>query len=142
WKLNILAIVLFGIIYRSIWKNGNETIKNVTFGVFVTAFAALLIDALVHQSLANTITVLSVTLAIMLISFAVKSGRWFVISAASFLGLTLYITRDFLAAVQWWVYLLAAGILLIVIASANEYLKSRGETLKTKMMKAKDQWKN
>ncbi|MCR5142066.1 MAG: hypothetical protein K6C68_06015 [Ruminococcus sp.] len=142
WKLNILAIVLFGIIYRSIWKNGNETIKNVTFGVFVTAFAALLTDALVHQSLANTITVLSVTLTIMLISFAVKSGRWFVISAASFLGLTLYITRDFLAAVQWWVYLLAAGILLIVIASANEYLKSHGETLKTKMMKAKDHWKN
>ena len=85
---------------------------------------------------------LSVTLTILLVSFAVKNGRWFVISAASFLGLTLYITRDFLAAVQWWVYLLAAGILLIVIASANEYLKTRGETIKSKMMQAKDEWKN
>lgn len=142
WKLNISAILLFGIIYRYIWKNETETIKNVTFGIFVTSFAALLLDALVNQSLANTITVLSVTLTILLVSFAVKNGRWFVISAASFLGLTLYITRDFLAAVQWWVYLLAAGILLIVIASANEYLKTRGETIKSKMMQAKDEWKN
>ena len=141
WKLNILAVVIFGIIHRMIWKRETKLIKDVGFGIFLSAFIGLVIDALCNQSLANTITVLLVTLTIMLISFGAKSGRWFAVSAATFLGLTLYITRDFLAAVQWWVYLLAAGILLIAIAATNEYLKTRGETLKDKVTKANEHWK-
>lgn len=141
WKLDILPVIFFGLIHRYIWKNATKNISDVNFIIFVAAYAALMIDALAHQSLANTIAVLLTAMTIMLVSFALKNGRWFLVSSASFLALTLYITRDFLAAVQWWVYLLAAGILLIVIATVNEYLKTRGENLKDKMSHAKDRWK-
>lgn len=150
WKLNILPLLLFGIMLRLIWKKGSDGIpdeyaakvrEELSFASFLAAFVVLLIDALSNQTLANTIIVLVITLTIMLSSFALRSGRWFVISTSAFLGLTLYITRDFFSSVQWWVYLLAAGILLISISAANEYLKTRGDSLKNRLSKMRSRWK-
>lgn len=150
WKINLLPLLLFGIFVRLIWKDPvegaddlyvNKVREQLSFASFLAAFAVLLLDALCNQTLANTMIVLVITLTIMLTSFALRSGKWFVISTASFLGLTLYITRDFFSSVQWWVYLLAAGILLISISAANEYLKTRGDSLKNRLAKMRERWK-
>ena len=129
-KINIMPLLLFSVLIKIIWKNNRKLAGDLSFVVQLAAFGALLFDALTNQSLANTIIVLCVTLAIMLVSFAVRSRRWFAISSASFLGLTIYITRGFVGRIEWWAYLLTAGLILIIVASTNEYMKSRGRTLK------------
>jgi CHASE2 domain-containing sensor protein len=78
-----------------------------------------------NQSLLNSLVVLSVSLVLLIYSFVRKTRRWFLVSAVALLGLTLYITGDFLAAVAWWAYLLLAGIVLIVVAAVTEYLRQR-----------------
>ena len=140
-KIDLLPLILFSVLIRLIWRDKKKLAADLSFAVQLTAFGILLIDALIHQSLANTIIVLCATLAIMLTSFAVKSGRWFAISAASFAGLTIYITHGFVGRVEWWVYLLTAGLILIAVAAANEYLKSRGGSLKGEGKKFLRRWK-
>ena len=140
-KINLIPLILFSIIVRIIWKEHKKLASDISFVVQLAAFGVLLFDALTHQSLANTIIVLCVTLTIMFVSFAVKSGRWFAISSASFLGLTIYITRGFVGRVEWWVYLLTAGLVLIAVASVNEYMKSRGQTLKDAGKHFLSRWK-
>ena len=141
-KIDLIPLILFSILVRIIWKEDKKLASDMSFVVQLAAFAVLLLDALTHQSLANTIIVLCVTLTIMLVSFAAKSGRWFAISAASFLGLTVYITRGFIEKVEWWVYLLTAGLILIAVASVNEYLKSRGQSLKDAGKSFLSRWKD
>ena len=70
-------------------------------------------------------SLLSVSLILLIFSFVRKTKRWFLVSAAALLGLTLYITGDFLSAVAWWAYLLLAGVLLIAVAAVTEYMRQR-----------------
>ena len=141
-KIDLLPLLLFSVLVKMIWKDKKKLSESISFVVQLTAFGILLIDALLHQSLMNTIIVLCVTLSIMLVSFAVRSGRWFAISAASFAGLTIYITRGFVGRIEWWAYLLTAGLILIIVSAANEYLKSRGTSLKDSGTKFMKRWKN
>lgn len=140
-KINLLPLLLFGVIVRRIWSEDKKPADRLSFGVNLAALIFLLLDALMHQSIGNTIFVLCVTLAIMLVSFAKRNGRWFAISAAAFIGLTMYITHEFIGSAQWWVYLLAAGIILISVAAANEYIKSSGKSLKDITSRFLKRWK-
>ena len=140
-KIDLLPIILFGMIVKYIWRDKGKAASNAVFGIHLTAFVFLIADALMNQTLANTLIVLITALTIMLISFAARSGRWFGCSAAAFGGITLYITRDFLSSIAWWVYLLAAGIILITAAAGNEYLKSQGKTIKSVTEKITNHWK-
>lgn len=129
-KTDLLPIVAFGVLVKLIWRGKENIAKNFSFAVWLGAFIMLLSDAVHISSLGNTIFVLCAVLAIMLISYAAKSLRWFAVSAASLAGLTLYITKDFLGRAAWWVYLLAAGGLLIFIAVGSEYFKTHSQKLK------------
>ncbi len=139
-KINLIPLVAFGLILRWVWRENEKLASNMSFGAHTAALGFLILDALMHQSLGNTLFVLITTLVILLISFAKKNGRWFAVSGASFLGLTFYVTRSFFGRAEWWVYLLAAGIILIVVASVNEYLKSNGTSLKDKFQTFKSRW--
>lgn len=140
-KINLIPILLFSMAVKKIWKNDRKIAENFGFMADLTAFIVLIIDGLLNKSLDNTIFVLCVTLAIILLSFAYRHGRWFAVSTATFIGLTMYITNAFTGRVEWWVYLLAAGLLLILVAAANEYLKSRGKSLREELETFKKRWR-
>ncbi|MGN1415210.1 MAG: hypothetical protein ACI4XF_00060 [Oscillospiraceae bacterium] len=42
--------------------------------------------------------------------------------------------------IDWWVYLLAVGLLLIAVASANEYFIRKGRELKEKAGRFFEDW--
>lgn len=140
-KVNLIPILLFGSAVRMIWRNNKHIAKNFSFAVNLFAMITLIWDALYFETLFNTLIVLCTSLVILLWSFAMKNKRWFLVSAATLVGLTLYIMRDFLAEIDWWVYLLLVGILLITISAMNEYFKSRGESVKSKAGKFFEEWK-
>ncbi len=95
-KIDLLPIAAFGVLVKLIWRSKENIAKNFSFAVWLAAFIMLLADAVRISSLGNTIFVLCAVLAIMLISYAAKSLRWFAVSAASLAGLTVYITKDLL----------------------------------------------
>ncbi|WP_295154964.1 hypothetical protein [uncultured Ruminococcus sp.] len=124
-KIILVIIVAFGLAVKKIWAENEKVSREFSQAVFMAAFLLLIFDGLTNQSLTNSLIVLSVSLALLIYSFIRKTRRWFLVSAVSLLGLTLYITGDFLAAIAWWAYLLIAGILLIVVAAMTEYFRQR-----------------
>ncbi|WP_177219609.1 hypothetical protein [Ruminococcus albus] len=122
-KIILAIIVLFGIAVKKIWKDDEKLSSEFSQAVFMASFLLLIADGLMNQSLMNSLIVLSISLVLLIFSFVKKTRRWFLVSAAALLGLTLYITGDFLAAVAWWAYLLLAGILLIAVAAVTEYMR-------------------
>ncbi len=131
-KIALIIVVLYGFAVKKIWRRNPRFADKFSSNVYMLAYILLLFDALANQTLLNTLAVLITSLVILLISFAVKKKRWFAASAAGLTGLTLYITKDFITEINWWVYLLAAGILLISIAAANEYFKNKADSFKSK----------
>lgn len=139
-KITILIVTAFGFAVRKIWRRNEKFSESFSSGVYMLAYAMLLFDALINETLFNTLIVLCTSLIILLYSFMKKKKRWFITSAIGLAGLTLYITKDFLSEIDWWVYLLLVGILLISIAAANEYFKGRGESVKQKAGRFLEDW--
>jgi len=124
-KVILLIIVAFGMAVKKIWADDENVASEFSQTVFMAAFLLLIVDGLMNQSLSNSLIVLSVSLVLLIFSFVKKTRRWFLVSASALLGLTLYITGDFLSAVAWWAYLLLAGVLLIAVAAVTEYMRQR-----------------
>lgn len=139
-KITILIIAIFGFAVKKIWHRNEKFAERFSSGIYMLSYAMLLLDALMNETMFNTLVVLCTSLAILMYAFMTKKKRWFTVSAAGLTGLTLYITKDFLAEIDWWVYLLLAGILLISIAAANEYFKGKGEEVKAKAGRFFEDW--
>ncbi|MCR4651203.1 MAG: hypothetical protein K5662_05570 [Lachnospiraceae bacterium] len=68
--------------------------------------------------------ILGIVMMLTLIAaFIFKRKQWFILSAVTILLLALYATWDVWTSLAWWVYLLVAGAILIIVASVNEYNK-------------------
>ncbi len=139
-KVILLIIVAFGFAAGKIWRRNVKFAESFSSGVYMLAYGLLLFDALINETLFNTLIVLCTSLAILIYAFMKKKKRWFIASAAGLAGLTLYITKDFLSEIDWWIYLLLAGILLISIASANEYFKGKGAEVKARAGRFFEEW--
>lgn len=143
WKITVALIALLGLIVDLLWKRFklDKYANNISSFIYIAAYCVLIFDALAVQTLMNTIIVLVVSLAILVLSFVIKQKRWFLISSAGLLGLTIYITNLFLNDIEWWIYLLVVGAILIAIAATNEYLKTKGESVRGKTTRFFDDWK-
>ena len=124
-KIAVTLVALFGFAARYILRKNEVFSENFAMTVHIISLVILVGDALTHQTLANTLIVMSTAAVIMVVSFIIKKKRWFLISAVMLTGLTIYVCRDFLMSISWWVYLLVVGSALIAIAVTNEYLKNR-----------------
>ncbi len=140
-KITLAIITLMGIAYKYIWKNNPRASKVSSETIFIIAFVGLIYDALDFQTLSNTIFVLAVTAVVLMISFATKSKTWFSVSSVAIVTITVYATRKYFASLDWWVYLFIAGLIFIVIASLNEYLKKSGKTIGMKVSEMFSGWK-
>ena len=142
-KVTVVAITIFGFAAKYILKKNKMAAENFATAVHVFAMVLLIGDALVHQSLANTLIVMSVATCVMIVSFIIKRKRWFLISSCMLVGLTIYICQEFLSDLSWWVYLLVIGITLIAIAVTNEYLKNRNDPQQGSEKKGRlfEEWK-
>lgn len=139
-KITLAIIAMVGIAFRIIWRKHERGAKISSNIIFIGSFAALMIDALYFEDPGNTVFVLAVTTAILIVSFMVKSKTWFSASSIAIVTIVLYAAKDFLASLSGWVYLFAAGIILIGIAAMNEYYKQKGENVKSKLAGVFSDW--
>ncbi|MDE7290357.1 MAG: hypothetical protein K2N71_12825, partial [Oscillospiraceae bacterium] len=140
-KIILGIISLFGFAFSKIWAKYPKLSENFSSAVYGIAFVCLIIDALSHQNLFNTLIVLGTSALILLYSFISKKKRWFAISSVSLLGLTIYTFRDFFTMIDWWVYLLIVGLILIAVSAANEYFVRKGREFKEKAGRFFEDWK-
>lgn len=139
-KITLAAAVLVGVACRFIWRKFSEAAKISSQCIFITCFIALLIDDIIFDNLTNTIAVTSIIFIVLVVSIIIRSKTWFAISSSSLFIITVYTTRDYLMALNWWIYLFLAGIILIFIASVNEYCKKNNETLRSSVAKRFSGW--
>ena len=64
---------------------------------------------------------------ILAVSFFVKMKRWFVLSAAVIVTSAIFMSIKLWGSPAWWVYLLAAGIILIAVGAVNEQKKKSAD---------------
>lgn len=140
-KITLGIISAFGFAFSKIWAKYPKLSENFSSAVYGISFVCLIIDALSHQNLFNTLIVLAVSALILLYSFISKKKRWFAVSSVSLLGLTIYTFRDFFTMIDWWVYLLIVGLILIAVSAANEYFVRKGREFKEKAGRFFEDWK-
>lgn len=139
-KINLGIMVILGIVYRFIWRNHGGTAKAASTVVFILAFAGLIFDGIIYDSMGNRIFVLAVTAAILIFSFYAKSKTWFAASSIALVILTIMLTGKYFTSAGWWVYLLAVGVIFIAIAAVNEACKKKGESMKETVSKTFSDW--
>ena len=113
----------------------------VCFSIAVSSIAFLLINAMLHELLIDALLLAVAVLIMVIASFMIKRKKWFILSLSVLLFLTVYMSRSFWLSLEWWVYLLSTGIILIATASINEIQKQKGTPLKSKMSRFMSEWK-
>ena len=83
----------------------------------------LCFNVLLFGSLANAMILEAVCLAIFLWAQVKKNGSWVRISGIFLILVVVFLTKEFWLSISWWIYLLAAGIGLIIFAAKNERRK-------------------
>ena len=119
---------------------GEKTGGGALFAVGVYSMLRLGFSALNSENSADLLTVLGVALVMFIASFYVRQKKWFLLGGISLLVTAVYMHMKLTEGRQWWVYLLLAGLVLIVIAASNETLKQRGDSLRTKAGRLWDDW--
>lgn len=113
-----------------IWKNHAKTLDIL---VFISACISLFVlanQALLSEKISDALVIGIIAFLMMSLSFVCKRKKWFILSSLTILLLAIYMTRAFWTHIAWWIYLLAAGLLLIALAAANEIMKQKGISLK------------
>ncbi len=139
WKM--LPLVLFSLcLYKGIWRGCERVLS----WVFCTVVAVCMlwqgIDAIRGKVLTDIMILGIAALVILLVSFWSKSKRWFLLAGITLVTLVIYISKDFWLSLAWWIYLLAAGIILISLASVNEYYKKKGEHHESRFKRMMQEW--
>ena len=122
-ELDILPILLYCFALKFIWKDRLTVIDNITFGVYTLSYIVLFFGAVSNGEVADGLIIAVSALAVLIFSFTVKKKKWFLLSVAVIVISALFMSKDFWTSLAWWVYLLAAGLILIAIGAANEMKK-------------------
>ena len=110
------GIVLLG----RIWYDKEKIMSIIQFVLTCIILGILLLHNIAVEELAN-LMFLGITGIIMLIVAAFKNRKEYVIAASVTLTLlAIYLTRQFWLSIEWWVYLFAAGVVLVGIAVKKE----------------------
>ncbi len=109
------------------WGERKKTYETVLFTLSVVSTVLLVADGIRSQSPIDALIVGVLMLSLLIVSFIRKKQRWLLFSAITILGLVINMTKTFWMSLAWWIYLLAAGIVLIAVAAANEAVKQKGE---------------
>lgn len=138
----ILPVFLYCALLMLIWKNERKNITAAVFCLAIISFIILALDSIVCDNFVNALILISLSLAVLVISFILRQKRWFLFAIITILLDGLYLSLRYWSSVGWWVYLLFVGILLITIGSINELRKQkRNQNIQGKPSRFMSEWK-
>lgn len=106
---------------RAVWIKTVQTIG------YIACLTLLVRDALASGLVVDALIVEAVCLIVFIWSQVKRNILWVWISGVVLLAVVVFMTKDFWLSISWWVYLLAAGIGLIVFAAAAERKRRKEE---------------
>lgn len=128
-ELQLLPAAAYVWCLGRIWRR-KGTEKEDWTGVEIFSFAGYLLcllilvcNAWIRGEVVNALILEGICLGIFVWSLVRRCRRWTGASATILILVALYMTKEFWLSISWWVYLLAAGIGLIVFAAVNEKRK-------------------
>ena len=121
-EINLIPAAGFVWAIGKIWDS-KPTVVPVQTTLYTLCLFALAGDAMAHGKLADALILEGICLAVFLPACVKRCRRWIWISGGTALAVALYVTRGFWLSISWWVYLLAAGIGLILFAARGEMKK-------------------
>lgn len=114
WNCALVAIGI--VLFRHIWYDKKDQFSIPYFITTCVLLAVLLLSNLNDGGIGNVL-MLGMTGIVMLIVAAMQNNKKYVIaSSTTLIILVLYLTREFWLSIAWWVYLFAAGVVLVLLA--------------------------
>lgn len=124
-EINIIPI-LFYLAALRLLKWDRKHIDTLTFVTYIIVYAILFFHAL-SGTTGNALIVMISAFVILAVSFFVRMKRWFVLSAAVIVTSAIFMSIKQWGSPAWWVYLLAAGVILIAVGAFNEQKKKSAD---------------
>jgi hypothetical protein len=118
-------IILVMVLSKKVWKGYEYITRKVEMGVLITAALILCNDLRGINQLKEGLILGGLSLASIIGGMQFKKKSFFFVGSGVLLYNLFMQTRDFWGNLPWWVYLLAAGMILIVTASLNEIQKNK-----------------
>ena len=121
WVCLLLLITIL------LFERMGEEIKNEMRGFKFVSITLMMVFLLLSGAIAggigNALILGAVGVVILVLASVYNNRAYAIMSSVVLLLLALYITRDFWFQIAWWIYLMIAGVVLVVIAVKKE----RGE---------------
>lgn len=137
---NIVPVVLICFALRFIYPDKLSAVDGVSFAAAVISLLVLFFDAMGTELAADAVMLGVSILLILVVSFLLRQKRWFALSIAAASAEALILTLKLWNSRTWWIYLLAAGIILIALGMANE-MKKRNAASSEKTARFMSDWK-
>jgi len=119
-------VILTYVCTKGIFRNTTHVLLRVVqYLVPCSVYVLLLIQLLLLNSMTEAVILSSFGFVSLLYGLILKSKSPLFLGGALLLASIVIKTSDFWTSIAWWIYLLALGILLILIASLNEFSKNR-----------------
>lgn len=134
WGPGIAAIGTFallfatlddGIWWEAVWMallglSAADAVRKRRYGHAAAALAVLVIDVLLAGGLLTAVLLECICFALFLLAHKNGDGRWERVYGGLMPAAAAYMMRDYWFDIAWWVYLLIAGVGLILFAAVRE----------------------
>lgn len=138
-EVNIVPILVYLAALRLL-KWDKKAIDGLTFITYIIVYVILFFNAL-DGTIGNALIVMISAFVILALSFFIKVKRWFVLGAVVITTSAIFMSIKQWGSPAWWVYLLAAGIILIAVGALNEMKKKSSENgLSEKISRFMSEW--
>ena len=137
---NIIPAAAFAVLIRLIYK-GSDGADLVSFADAVICVIVLFVSAMKSGYAADAVILGAAIVLILFISFALRQKRWFALAAVSAVVEALFLTARLWNSRTWWIYLLAAGVILTAAGVSGEALKRKSGGEKSKLAKMMSEWR-
>ncbi|WP_406945873.1 hypothetical protein ACJA3J_07225 [Halobacillus sp. SY10] len=135
------VLIVLAFVRKNIWSASAEMMSYVQFAALLLISGYLVVDAIQSHTIWDAWIIGGLSLVSMVAGMQLRIKSYFLVGMGVLIFNIIYQTRPYWGNLPWWVYLLIAGLVLIGIASYNEWQKQRSESEKSVEQKWKKLWK-
>ncbi|UOR10465.1 SCO7613 C-terminal domain-containing membrane protein [Halobacillus amylolyticus] len=135
-ELEVLPLIGVMVYLRQrTWVDYRRIINYVQLCLLLGISAYLVVDAIFSHTIWDAWIIGSLSLLSMIVGMQLRIKAYFFVGMGVLIFNVIYQTRPYWGNMPWWFYLLVAGLLLIGIASYNEWQKQQDQNLVGRKLK-------